>query len=571
MKNKKFTAMLLTLALCVSVMFGCATTPETPDNGGGGTNNPETPAPVYSAETLLNTLRGDIALSGKWSYKKTGEDDQQSDVKTFIASGEYFVEQSFNGQTLNTQHYFKNAAGKLVTKTVDSHNVVKETVQTTGGTNEYDRVLKNPFTFVETSMMTKDGSVVTVDASAAAGASTVGNVIYSMLVNSIADVESVTVTLDDSFKPVSIKVVTKKNSDDEVFTYNGTFTTKAALDVPVYPYPAEGDKTLLTNALNKLKAGNYTYTVYSSAVNEGQTPTMIGKVTSDGVFSTTYNKENKVTIAFGFIDEPTGGYLTEVEAAKDESDNDIIKGTANFWKDMTFAEDKLPSADFSVDLFKAVDGGYKLRSGNYSLNELLPHAMCSDLMGLQADSLVFKLADDLSEITYTYNATALIGGGVYTVKVVLSDLGTTSFPYDLDTQYVPYDPSASKWSEVAADGNGVTGFNEMFPDGNIDEDIPFYTTETGQFTFFGAFGGKFEIDITYESEDDASWDLDYGYIDMFSGITTQGWTDITPDQPEEGVKGVYTKGGYKLTVKGEAEFFGTGYVVYIYIEPYTAQ
>ena len=204
MKNKKFTAMLLTLALCVSVLFGCATTPETPDNGGGGTNNPETPAPVYSAETLLNTLKGDIALSGKWSYEKTGEDDQQSDVKTFIASGEYFVEQSFNGQTLNTQHYFKNAAGKLVTKTVDSHNVVKETVQTTGGTNEYDRVLKNPFTFVETSMMTKDGSVVTVDASAAAGASTVGNVIYSMLVNSIADVESVTVTLDDSFKPVSI-------------------------------------------------------------------------------------------------------------------------------------------------------------------------------------------------------------------------------------------------------------------------------------------------------------------------------------------------------------------------------
>gem|GEM_PF-5567498 len=45
MKNKKFTAMLLTLALCVSVMFGCATTPETPDNGGGGANNPETPAP----------------------------------------------------------------------------------------------------------------------------------------------------------------------------------------------------------------------------------------------------------------------------------------------------------------------------------------------------------------------------------------------------------------------------------------------------------------------------------------------------------------------------------------------
>ena len=71
MKNKKFTVMLLTLALCVSVMFGCATTPETPGNGGGGTtNNPETPAPVYSAETLLNTLRGDIALSGKWSYKR---------------------------------------------------------------------------------------------------------------------------------------------------------------------------------------------------------------------------------------------------------------------------------------------------------------------------------------------------------------------------------------------------------------------------------------------------------------------------------------------------------------------
>ena len=184
---------------------------------------------------------------------------------------------------------------------------------------------------------------------------------------------------------------------------------------------------------------------------------------------------------------------------------------------------------------------------------------------------MFKLSADLSEITYTYQAKAMIGGGVYSVTVVLSDIGTTLFPYDLDTQYEAYNPSASKWSEVTTDGNGVTGFNSIFPDGNIDEDIPFYTTESGEFTYFGSFDGKFEIDITYASEDDASFDLNYGYFDMFSGIMTQGWTDVTPAQPDEGVKGVFTKGGYKLTVKGEAEFFGTGYVVYIYIEPYAAQ
>lgn len=574
MKNKKFTVMLLTLALCVSVMFGCANAPENPGNSGGGTsNNPETPAPVYSAETLLNTLKGDIALSGTWTYKKTGEDAQQVDLKTLIASGEYYIEQSSDGQTQSELHYFKNSSGKLVEKEVDKHNVVKEKVFTTGGTDEYDRVLKNPFSFVETSMMTKDGSVVTVDASAEVGSSNVGTLIYSMLVNSTNEVESVTVTLDDSFKPVSIKVVTKTNSDGGVFTYNGTFTTKAALDVPVYPYPAEGDKTLLTNALKKIADGNYTYKVYSSAVNGGETPTTIGKVTSDGVFATTYNKDSEVVLAFGFIDEPTGGYLTEVEAAKDGSDNDIIKGTGNFWEDKTFAEDKLPPADFSVDLFRTVEGGYKLRSGSYTLSELLPHAMCSDLIGLQADSLMFKLSADLSEITYTYQAKGMIGGGVYSVTVVLSDIGTTLFPYDLDTQYEAYNPNASKWSEVSAQGNGVDDFNSIFPDGNIDEDIPFYTTESGEFTWFGKeFGGdRFEIDITYASEDDASFDLNYGYFDMFSGITTQGWTDVTPAQPDEGVKGVFTKGGYKLTVKGEAEFFGTGYVVYIYIEPYAAQ
>lgn len=53
MKNKKFTAMLLTLALCVSVMFGCATTPETPDNGGGGLIIPKRPRP-FTAPRLFS-------------------------------------------------------------------------------------------------------------------------------------------------------------------------------------------------------------------------------------------------------------------------------------------------------------------------------------------------------------------------------------------------------------------------------------------------------------------------------------------------------------------------------------
>lgn len=576
MKKNKFLLFTLALALCGMSMAGCKTTdPTIPDappaenNGGGGTteNEPKPPVenggneneekpPVYSAETLLNTLRGELALSAKWSYSADAAETQEAEVKTYIAADEYYLNCMADGTVTADYHYFRNSEGKVVTKTVDSHNAVKETAVTyQDEVDQYDMRYKNPFAFVEVSMMAKTDYTVTIDASASVGATTVGALIYSMILGAVKDVSEITVTLNDSFEPVSLKIVAEDAAEEgsgNVYTYNGAFASKTSLNVPVYPYPASGEKTLLSQAFEKIRANNYTFALYSSSVDEGKTPHSNGIATEQGVIVTD-NVQQKI---FGYIDDPDNGNLTEVEASAGK-----LISTGNSWQGKTLVDDKLPSADFSVDLFEqSENGGYRLRSGSYDLATLLPDAMFSiTYLSIKTGSLVITPSADLSTVTYTYDTVKNIFGAPQTITVVLSDFGTTVFPYNLETDYVT---KATKWSEISTEGNGVAGFATLFPEGDIDRDIPFYETENGTFNWFGLTWGddsSFSIEIQYASEDDASWELS-GYQMDIVGFGDTGWKETSFGS------GVYVKGIYKLTVTGEEDILGGGYTVTIKIE-----
>lgn len=475
-------------------------------------------------------------------------------MKTYVAADEYYIS-SAAGDNTAEYHYFKNDDGKVVTRTVDKHNALQEQLVTySDGVDQFDLRYKNPFTFVETSMMTRTENTVTIDATAAVGSTTVGTLIYSMLVGSVKEVSEVTVTLNDGFEPVSVTLVAEETTDggSVIYTYNGAFSTKANLNVPVYPYPASGEKALLSQAFDKIKGNNYNFALYSSSVNEGKTPHSNGIATERGVIVT----DNVQQKTFGFIDDPENGNLTEVEDSAGK-----LLSTGSSWQGKTLADDKLPSADFSVDLFEQLEnGGYRLRSGSYDLATLLPDAMLSiTYLSIKTGSLVITPSADLSTVTYTYETLKTIFGASQTITVVLSDFGGVEFPYNLETDYVT---KATKWSEISTEGNGAAGFATLFPEGNIDADIPFYETENGTFSWFGLTWGdesSFSIEIQYASEDDASWELS-GYQMDIVGFGDTGWEETSFGS------GVYVKGIYKLTVTGEEDFFGNGYTVTIKIE-----
>ena len=118
-----------------------------------------------------------------------------------------------------------------------------------------------------------------------------------------------------------------------------------------------------------------------------------------------------------------------------------LNGTANYWEDMTLADDKFPSYDFSVDLFRIEDDAFVLRKGSYDLAELLPDSMSNlSYVYARSETVKFTVASDVSEITYSYDMYFL--GRTTTVTVVITEIGTTQLGYDLETDYVPYSPFA---------------------------------------------------------------------------------------------------------------------------------
>lgn len=565
-KKSLFVSVLLVICLCAFSLWGCApgeTTPQTNENGEN--NNNTTQTAEYDAQALLEALKKDFAFTAEVNYTVTtpGSDPEtetfSANTETFVGAEEYYLNIIENGVSTDTVQYFKSDEGKIVEKTVDKTNTVIETESTQFQSQTYDEVFVNPFKYVETSDFTRTDKTVKIDVSGALGESTVGETLGFLITMMPLPLSEITVTLNDEYQPVSFAASLNDVEGETTIDYSieAVFTDKNTLDIPVYPYPASGDKTLLTAAFTALKNNNFTFDLYSSAYAEGENHVAHAVVTPD---ATLYN-DLKQNTNVGFVKDPVNGYLAEVVASAGK-----LNGTANYWEDMTLADDKFPSYDFSVDLFRIEDDAFVLRKGSYDLAELLPDSMSNlSYVYARSETVKFTVASDVSEITYSYDMYFL--GRTNTVTVVITEIGTTQLGYDLETDYVPYSPFASSWSGVNADGNGINGFNEMFPAGNMDEDIPFYNTEDGEFTYFGSFSDQFEIEITYASESDASFDID-SYGRDIVGFGDTGWNLYS----SENDRYVYVNEGkgYMLTVYGGADLLGNGYVVYIYIAPWPA-
>lgn len=569
-KRNLFVTVILALALSLTVLAACG---DTPDNGGGGNADPTpepTPAPTatYDADAVLSALQGNLAVNATLETTVVNTADSSvvssttTGTNTYIAADEYYIA-SVDGDNTNVAgHYFKNAAGNVSQKTVDKNNAVTETEvkfstgESTSAPREFAKTYSNPFSFVTTAAFTQNEKEVTVNAKAAAGETTFGVVLDAMFITRAEEARDIVVVLDDDYKPVSLKFVVNRQVTDNgknyecTYKFTGNFVTKADIAVPSYPYPAEGDKTLLTQAFTKLKANNYSYTLYSSAVNEGKTPHSTGVVAPVGVLNT----DNVRQVTSGFINDPTTGKLVEVEA-----NDGKLNGTASELGDKTLA-DKFTKFDFSVDVFRQVSKNkFVLRDGEFDLADLLPDAMCGTTYTFCTSSVVFEVAEDLSTVTYSYDFRFINSG---TITVVLSNIGTTEFGYDISTDYVAYDPNPAtkSWTAVNNGGNGLNEFAELFPGKNIDECIPFYNTEEGSFTSFGSWGDAFEIIITYPG-DSAGFDV-YDYSDA---LKAAGWANEFGSDD-------YTNStlGMKITVTGGADMLTGKYTVTISITALTA-
>ena len=165
--------------------------------------------------------------------------------------------------------------------------------------------------------------------------------------------------------------------------------------------------------------------------------------------------------------------------------------------------------------------------------------------------VIFEVADDLSKITYSYSF-SFITEGVITIE--LTNLGTTVFPYDLETEYDPYFMPTS-WEEI--DASAKTELDTLLGK-DFNEIVPFYYPEEG-YSFFGTWSGAGNLEITVASDDRAQEVLD----EFTTLLTENGYTYQGLNENDE--ESYVNTDGYEIGIN-YLDFFGT-YMIQIYVYP----
>ena len=517
------------------------------------------PVASYDVNAVLNRLQTPLALKGELQLNaiETGNPNNvvtdESLINTYISSDEYYVhEVSKVDQVIyNDTHYSKNEDGVVTQKAIDRHNEVQTylMVYEDGVTPAmFDDLFYNPLASLGDLDLSYDGQYsITIDSTFTTDEEiTFGELVAIMFIGEQFDISTLTITLDENYLPETLSFVSDEMAaqDNSGTTYTMTYTYEAQLTtredlniIDVVPYPELEGMEKMEAALQAIQNQNYTVTCYSSAVSETE-PTFTAVVTKDGYLVTQSDE------TYGLISDPNGGVASVV------AENGRLKAVEKTYADEEIT-DYLTPGDYNVNLFLPTELGYVLMDAFSELNYLLPDSMFNLLYMYMSTPVIFEVADDLSKITYSYSF-SFITEGIITVE--LTNLGTTVFPYDLETEYDPYFVPTS-WEEL--DASVKTELDTLFGK-DFNEVVPFYYPEEG-YSYFGVWSGAGNLEISVASDTRAQEILEeFTTLLTENGYTYQGLNE-NDEESYVNAEGIEVGINY-------LDFFGS-YVIQIYVYP----
>lgn len=517
------------------------------------------PVASYDVNAVLNRLQTPLALKGELQLNaiETGNPNNvvtdESLINTYISSDEYYVhEVSKVDQVIyNDTHYSKNEDGVVTQKAIDRHNEVQTylMVYEDGVTPAmFDDLFYNPLASLGDLDLSYDGQYsITIDSTFTTDEEiTFGELVAIMFIGEQFDISTLTITLDENYLPETLSFVSDEMAaqDNSGTTYTMTYTYEAQLTtredlniIDVVPYPELEGMEKMEAALQAIQNQNYTVTCYSSAVSETE-PTFTAVVTKDGYLVTQSDE------TYGLISDPNGGVASVV------AENGRLKAVEETYADEEIT-DYLTPGDYNVNLFLPTELGYVLMDAFSELNYLLPDSMFNLLYMYMSTPVIFEVADDLSKITYSYSF-SFITEGVITIE--LTNLGTTVFPYDLETEYDPYFVPTS-WEEL--DASVKTELDTLFGK-DFNEVVPFYYPEEG-YSYFGVWSGAGNLEISVASDTRAQEILEeFTTLLTENGYTYQGLNE-NDEESYVNAEGIEVGINY-------LDFFGS-YVIQIYVYP----
>lgn len=517
------------------------------------------PVASYDVNAVLNRLQTPLALKGELQLNaiETGNPNNvvtdESLINTYISSDEYYVhEVSKVDQVIyNDTHYSKNEDGVVTQKAIDRHNEVQTYIMVyeDGVTPAmFDDLFYNPLASLGDLDLSYDGQYsITIDSTFTTDEEiTFGELVAIMFIGEQFDISTLTITLDENYLPETLSFVSDEMAaqDNSGTTYTMTYTYEAQLTtredlniIDVVPYPELEGMEKMEAALQAIQNQNYTVTCYSSAVSETE-PTFTAVVTKDGYLVTQSDE------TYGLISDPNGGVASVV------AENGRLKAVEETYADEEIT-DYLTPGDYNVNLFLPTELGYVLMDAFSELNYLLPDSMFNLLYMYMSTPVIFEVADDLSKITYSYSF-SFITEGIITVE--LTNLGTTVFPYDLETEYDPYFVPTS-WEEL--DASVKTELDTLFGK-DFNEVVPFYYPEEG-YSYFGVWSGAGNLEISVASDTRAQEILEeFTTLLTENGYTYQGLNE-NDEESYVNAEGIEVGINY-------LDFFGS-YVIQIYVYP----
>ena len=517
------------------------------------------PVASYDVNAVLNRLQTPLALKGELQLNaiETGNPNNvvtdESLINTYISSDEYYVhEVSKVDQVIyNDTHYSKNEDGVVTQKAIDRHNEVQTylMVYEDGVTPAmFDDLFYNPLASLGDLDLSYDGQYsITIDSTFTTDEEiTFGELVAIMFIGEQFDISTLTITLDENYLPETLSFVSDEMAAQDnsgtaytmTYTYEAQLTTREDLNIiDVVPYPELEGMEKMEAALQAIQNQNYTVTCYSSAVSETE-PTFTAVVTKDGYLVTQSDE------TYGLISDPNGGVASVV------AENGRLKAVEETYADEEIT-DYLTPGDYNVNLFLPTELGYVLMDAFSELNYLLPDSMFNLLCMYMSTPVIFEVSDDLSKITYSYSF-SFITEGIITVE--LPNLGTTVFPYDLETEYDPYFVPTS-WEEL--DASVKTELDTLFGK-DFNEVVPFYYPEEG-YSYFGVWSGAGNLEISVASDTRAQEILEeFTTLLTENGYTYQGLNE-NDEESYVNAEGIEVGINY-------LDFFGS-YVIQIYVYP----
>ncbi len=516
------------------------------------------PSAVYDAQAVLDQLQAPLALDGELIFASAQNDNPanantvKSSIDTYISGDEYYLfEVDEDGQTLyNDIHYYENDEGVITKQLINRHNEV-ETIEMVYENNTpaiFDDTFFNPFTYLSDLDLQHDGNLtVTIDTSSEIEEGiTFGELVAIMLVGEQFEIPTINLTLNSNYLPVSLSFVSEETPAQSssgllftiTYTYEAQLTDKAHLNIlDLTPYPELPGMEKMQQALQAIQNQNYTLTCYSSAVSETE-PTFTAIVTEQGYLV------SQTEETYGLIADPNGGVASVVV------DGDRLKAVEETYEGKKIS-DYITPGDYDPRLFLLTDYGYVLMDAYHEINYLLPDAMFNLLYYYMSTPVIFEIADDLSKITYSYSF-SFITEGVITVE--LTNLGTTVFPYNLETDYDPYFVPTS-WEEVNATAKAQ--MDEIL-NKDLNEVLPFYYPEEG-YSYFGTWSGAVNLEISVADETRGQ-----EILEEFTNLLLEnGYTYQESNETDE--ETYINAEGYKVGINF-ISFFGLN-TIQIYIYP----